>query len=83
MACTDKTVFSANLAKRSRALVRKPGIVRRATFATRQAATSWAERIEREADQLNASGVVAAHDCLAELIDRYRSEPYPLKQWGA
>jgi len=42
MTWTDKPVFSANLAKRWRAIVRKAGIVRCATFASLQAAKSWA-----------------------------------------
>jgi integrase len=67
---------------RWRALVRKAGIVRCATFSTRKAAQTWAGKIEGQAEQLRSSGVIAAHDSLAELIDRYRSELYALKQWG-
>lgn len=71
-----------NRGGRWRALVRKAGIVRCSTFATQKAAKAWAAKIEGEADQLKASGVIAAHDSLAELVDRYRRELYPRKQWG-
>lgn len=67
---------------RWRALIRKAGIVRCATFGTRTAAQEWARKIEREAESLRASGVVATPDTLAELIDRYRTQLYPIKQWG-
>jgi integrase len=68
---------------RWRALVRKAGQTRCATFDTKKAAQSWANTVERELDQLKASGVMDARGItVGELIDRYVRELYPLKPWG-
>ena len=56
---------------RWRALVRKNGIVKCATFGSRADANAWADRIEREVDQIKATGVISAKgQRLAKLIDR-------------
>jgi integrase len=68
---------------RWRALVRKGGHTRCATFATRTAAKAWAQTIERQVDELRASGVMSARGLtLANLIERYIEELYPVKAWG-
>lgn len=72
-----------NRGGRYRALVRKNGLVKCATFATRADATAWADRIEREVDQIKATGVISAKgQTLAKLIDRYVEELEPVKRWG-
>jgi integrase len=68
---------------RWRALVRKGGHTRCATFDTKAAAKAWGETIERQVDELRARGVMQAKGLtLGELIDRYIAELYPLKTWG-
>jgi integrase len=68
---------------RWRALVRKGGHTRCATFDTKAAAKAWGETIERQVDELRASGVMQAKGLtLGDLIDRYTHEIYPLKPWG-
>jgi integrase len=63
-------------------LVRKVGHTRCRTFGSRQDAQQWAAKIEKEADELRASGVMQASESLADLIDRYTRELYSLKPWG-
>jgi integrase len=75
----------ATLTKRKgrwRALVRRRGHTRCATFAVRKDAQTWADQIEAQIDQLHASGVTQAKGTLADLIDRYTTELYSLKAWG-
>lgn len=68
---------------RWRALVRKGGHTRCATFGTRAAAKAWARTVEGEIDQLRATGVMQPKgQTLGDLIDRYIREVYPLKPWG-
>lgn len=68
---------------RYRALVRKGGHVKCATFGTRAAAKAWASTVEQEIDELRASGVMQPRgQTVAGLIDRYTEEIYPLKPWG-
>src|SRR5215471_2772898 len=68
---------------RWRALVRKGGHTRCATFDTKTAAKAWGETIERQVDELRARGVMQAKGLtLGDLIDRYIAELYPLKAWG-
>jgi integrase len=68
---------------RWRALIRKAGTKRCETFSSRSAAKSWAATIERQADELRASGVISARGLtLAKLIDRYTDEIYVIKAWG-
>ena len=68
---------------RYRALVRKGGHVKCATFGTRGAAKAWAATVEQEIDELRASGVMQPRgQTLGDLIDRYTQEIYPLKPWG-
>jgi integrase len=76
----------ANLVNRDgrwRALVRKGGHVRCETFGSRAQAKAWAAAIERQIEELRASGVMSAKGLtLGDLIDRYREELYTLKPWG-
>jgi len=65
-----------------RAQVRKKGHTRCQTFKTLALAKAWATTIESQVDSLSASGVMQATESLADLIDRYRRELYPLKPWG-
>lgn len=68
---------------RWRALVRKRGMTRCATFGTKGQAKAWANKVEREIDQLHATGVMQAKGLtLGDLIDRYTAELYPAKPWG-
>ena len=68
---------------RWRALVRKAGHTKCATFDTKVAAQKWATTVERELDELKASGVMQPRDVtVADLIDRYIDELYPAKRWG-
>lgn len=68
---------------RWRALVRKAGHTRCATFATRALANEWARKVETQIDQLKAAGVMQSEgETLATLITRYTEEFYPLKRWG-
>jgi integrase len=68
---------------RWRALVRKAGRTKCATFDNKAQAKAWAATIERELDQLKATGVMAPRGLtLADLIDRYTRELYPVKPWG-
>lgn len=68
---------------RWRALVRKGGIIKCATFGTLSQAKAWAENVEREVDQLKATGIVSAKTMtIKDLIDRYCDELYPIKRWG-
>lgn len=70
-------------AGRWRALVRKAGHTKCATFSTKKAAQEWARTIERELDELKATGVMQPRDLtLGDLIDRYIEELYPAKRWG-
>jgi integrase len=75
----------ATLTKRKqrwRALVRKRGHIRCATFAARRDAQLWADQIEAQIDQLHASGVTQAKGTLGDLIDRYTEELFRLRPWG-
>ena len=66
-----------------RVQIRKGGHARHGTFATRAAAKAWALTIERQIDELRASGVMQARGTtLGDLIDRYILELYPVKPWG-
>ncbi|MGP8033161.1 MAG: site-specific integrase [Steroidobacteraceae bacterium] len=68
---------------RHRALVRKGGHVRCATFATRPAARAWAATVEREIEELRSTGIMQPRGLsFGDLIDRYKRELYPLKRWG-
>ena len=68
---------------RWRALVRRAGHTRCATFATRAAANAWAHTVERELDELKSTGVMQPRGLqLEDLIDRYTEQLYPLKPWG-
>jgi integrase len=68
---------------RWRAAVRKGGHKHSKTFATRGAAKAWADTIERQVDELRASGVMQARGLtLGDLIQRYIVELYRLKPWG-
>lgn len=68
---------------RWRALVRKAGVTRCSTFATRSEARTWATTIERQADELKASGVIRPGSLtIAKLIERYTAEQFPRKPWG-
>lgn len=68
---------------RWRALVRKAGHSKCATFDTKAAAQAWAKTVERELDELKATGVMQPRDLtLADLVDRYVDELYPAKRWG-
>lgn len=68
---------------RHRALVRRGGFTKCATFGSYAAAKAWAEKIEREIDELRSTGVVRARGTtVADLIDRYVSELEPVKRWG-
>lgn len=68
---------------RWRALVRKRGITRCATFGTKAQAKAWADKVEREIDDLRAKGVMDAKGLtIADLIDRYITELYAAKPWG-
>lgn len=66
-----------------RALVRKSGHSRCATFPTQAAAKAWARTVESEIAELKSTGHMQPRGTtLADLIDRYVREIYPLKQWG-
>jgi integrase len=65
-----------------RAQIRKAGFSACKTFHIRKDAESWAAKKELEIDNLRASGVMQTADPLADLIDRYIRELYPLKPWG-
>jgi integrase len=68
---------------RWRAAVRKGGHKHSKSFGTRAAAKAWADTIERQVDELRASGVMRARGVtLGDLIQRYIVELYPLKPWG-
>src|SRR5262245_44285994 len=68
---------------RYRALVRKNGIVRCATFAKKSLAEDWAAKVEAEIEQIKATGVVTAKgQTVGKLIDRYVEELEPIKRWG-
>ena len=57
---------------RWRVLVRKGGHTRCATFGTRSAAKAWASIIERQVDELKATGVLNPKGLsIADLIARY------------
>src|SRR5580658_839988 len=67
---------------RYRALVRKAGVTRCATFQTKGAARTWAKKIEGQADELKASGVMdPGTTTVGDLIDRYVTEQYARKPW--
>jgi integrase len=73
----------SKIKKRWRAQVRKAGENRCATFSTRAAALSWASTIEREIEELKSTGFMQPKSLtLADLIDRYSREAFPLKPWG-
>jgi integrase len=68
---------------RYRTLVRKGSHTRCATFDTKAAAKAWGQQIERQVDELRASGIMQPKGLtLGDLIDRYTLELYPLKAWG-
>jgi integrase len=68
---------------RYRALVRKGGQSRCATFASRAAAKKWAATVEDQLDELRAAGVMApGAQTIGDLIDRFKLELYPVKPWG-
>lgn len=68
---------------RCRAAVRKGGHRHCRTFGTKAAAKAWADTIERQVDELRASGIMQARGLtLGDLIERYILELYPLKPWG-
>lgn len=68
---------------RYRALVRKAGISRCATFDTKAAARHWAAKVEREAEELKSSGIMRpGTTTIKELIERYVGEQYPRRPWG-
>src|SRR5262245_60295905 len=68
---------------RVRALVRRAGITRCATFGSKGAARDWAARVEAELAELKATGVMQARDLtLGDLIDRYIDELYRARPWG-
>lgn len=65
------------------AWVRKGGHQRSQTFDSKTDARTWAEAIEKQIEELRASGVMRATGMtLADLIDRYVKELYPVKPWG-
>jgi integrase len=69
--------------KRWRALVRKAGHTECKTFGTRKLAESWSTTVEHELDQLKSTGFMQPKGkTLADIIDRYITEVYPLKPWG-
>lgn len=68
---------------RWRALVRKAGQTKCATFGTKAAAQQWAKTVERELEELKATGVMQPRDVtVGDLVDRYIDELYPAKRWG-
>ena len=67
---------------RWRALVRKSGVTRCATFGTRGAARAWAQTVERQADELKASGIIRFTGTLGDLIDKYTLEQGVRRPWG-
>lgn len=68
---------------RYRTLVRKGGHTRCATFDTLAAARAWGRQVERQVDELRASGVMQPKGLtFGDLVDRYIAELYPLKAWG-
>jgi len=68
---------------RWRALIRKAGTTRCETFATKKAAKVWAATVERQIDELKASGVMhPAATTLGDLIDRYAREQFTRNAWG-
>jgi len=68
---------------RWRALVRKAGTTKCATFATKSAARQWAATVERQVDEMKASGVMRpGANTVGDLIDRYVREQYARKPWG-
>lgn len=71
------------IGKRWRALVRKAGHAHCKTFSTQKLAAEWAKSIESEIDELRATGRTQPRDkTIADLIDRYEREVYPIKPWG-
>lgn len=68
---------------RYRALVRRGGFSKCATFTTRKAAEAWAQDIEGQVDEIRSTGVMrAGGTTIADLIDRYVLEIKPIKRWG-
>ena len=68
---------------RWRALIRKAGTTKCDTFATKAAAKAWAATIERQIDEMKASGVMSpGANTIADLIDRYIREQFTRKAWG-
>jgi len=68
---------------RWRALIRKSGTTKCETFTTKAAARQWALTIERQIDEMKASGVMRpGHTTIGDLIDRYSREQYARKAWG-
>jgi integrase len=66
-----------------RVQIRKHGYDKHGTFESRAAAQAWAQTVERQIDELRASGVMQARGLtLGDLIDRYTLELYPVKPWG-
>jgi integrase len=68
---------------RFRALVRKGGFSKCATFSTEADAKRWAAKIESQVDEIRSTGVMRAGAAtIADLIDRYVREIKPIKKWG-
>jgi integrase len=68
---------------RFRALVRRGGFVKCATFGSLRAAQTWAQEIEGQVDEIRSTGVMrAGGTTLGDLIGRYVREIKPFKRWG-
>jgi hypothetical protein len=68
---------------RLRALIRKAGLVRCATFGSKVAARRWAAEVERELEELKATGIMQPRGLtVAEVIDRHVREMYPVRPWA-
>lgn len=74
----------ATFQKRSgkwQAIIRRKGVRQTKTFDLKSAAQAWARKREMEIDGL-APGVTPAEGTLGQLIDRYKAEIGPLKNWS-
>src|SRR6202051_3022178 len=68
---------------RCRVVVRKGGHRHCQTFGTKAAAKAWADTVERQVEELSASGGMQPKGLtLGDLIERYILQLYPLKPWG-
>jgi integrase len=68
---------------RVRALVRKAGQTKCATFPNETQAKKWAKLEESRLDELRATGAISPRSMtIADLIDRYVEELQDKKQWG-